>query len=148
MKIPIQLTYMNKNKKSVGAEAAQISPKLSMSLPRLFPDTNALLFLPKNRLFVNENLKFMDLCCLHRYKGFAIQLLFQILPSPPLIRGIIGSWLCCTTFVIISLLLFENVFVTHELVTITNETYINAQSVCDLLWKITRLNLDTRVYKI
>ena len=55
---------MNKNKKSVGVEAAQISPKLSMSLPRLFPDTNALLFLPKNSLFVNENLKFMDLCCL------------------------------------------------------------------------------------
>ena len=55
---------MNKNKKSVGVEAAQISPKLSMSLPRLFPDTNALLLLPKNRLFVNENLKFMDLCCL------------------------------------------------------------------------------------
>jgi len=40
------------NKKSVGVEAAQISPKLSMSLPRLFPDTNALLLLPKNRLFV------------------------------------------------------------------------------------------------
>ena len=38
--------------------------------------------------------------------------------------------------------------ITHELITITNETYINAQSVCDLLWKITRLNLDTRVYKI
>ena len=35
--------------------------------------------------------------------------------------------------------------ITHELVTITNETYINAQSVCDLLWKITRLNLDTPV---
>ena len=52
------------NKKSVGAEAAQISPKLSMSLPRLFPDTNAVSFLPKNRLFVNENLKFMDICCL------------------------------------------------------------------------------------
>ena len=35
--------------------------------------------------------------------------------------------------------------ITHELITITNETYINAQSVCDLLWKITRLNLDTPV---
>jgi hypothetical protein len=31
-----------------------------MSLPRLFPDTNALLFLPKIWLFVNENLKIMD----------------------------------------------------------------------------------------
>ena len=31
--------------------------------------------------------------------------------------------------------------ITHELITITNETYINAQSVCDLLWKISRLNL-------
>ncbi len=35
--------------------------------------------------------------------------------------------------------------ITHELVTITNETYINAQSVCDLLWKITRLNLETPI---
>lgn len=31
--------------------------------------------------------------------------------------------------------------ITHELITITNDTYINAQSVCDLLWKIARLNL-------
>lgn len=31
--------------------------------------------------------------------------------------------------------------ITHELITITNEAYINSQSVCDLLWKITRLNL-------
>ena len=60
MKILYNITYMTKNKKSVGVEAAQISPKLSMSLPRLFPDTNALLLLPKNRLFVNKNLKFMD----------------------------------------------------------------------------------------
>jgi len=52
------------NKKSVGVEAAQISPKLSMSQPRLFPDTNACILLPKNRPFVNENLKFMDVCCL------------------------------------------------------------------------------------
>jgi len=58
------------NKKSVGVEAAQISPKLSMSLPRLFPDTNALLLLPKNRLFVNENLKIMDLWCLQWIRGF------------------------------------------------------------------------------
>ncbi len=58
------------NKKSVGVEAAQISPKLSMSLPRLFPDTNALLLLPKNRLFVNENLKIMALCCLQWIRGF------------------------------------------------------------------------------
>jgi transposase len=35
--------------------------------------------------------------------------------------------------------------ITHELVTITNETYINAQSVCDLLWKIARLNVDTPI---
>jgi len=28
--------------------------------------------------------------------------------------------------------------VTHELIMITNETYINAQSVCDLLWEISR----------
>lgn len=35
--------------------------------------------------------------------------------------------------------------ITHELVTVTNETYINAQSVCDLLWKIARLNLDTPI---
>ena len=35
--------------------------------------------------------------------------------------------------------------ITHELVTITNDAYINAQSVCDLLWKITRLNLKTPV---
>lgn len=32
--------------------------------------------------------------------------------------------------------------ITHELVTVTNDTYINAQSVCDLLWKISRLNLQ------
>lgn len=31
--------------------------------------------------------------------------------------------------------------ITHELITITNETYIDAQSICDLLWKITRLNV-------
>ncbi len=31
--------------------------------------------------------------------------------------------------------------ITHELITITNETYIDAQSVCDLLWKIARSNL-------
>ena len=64
---------MNKNKKSVCVEAAQISPKLSMSLPRLFPDTNALLLLPKNSLFVNENLWIFAVCS--RYKGFAIRLL-------------------------------------------------------------------------
>src|SRR3989338_10523027 len=27
---------------------------------------------------------------------------------------------------------------THELIMITNDTYITAQSVCDLLWEITR----------
>jgi transposase len=30
--------------------------------------------------------------------------------------------------------------VTHELITVTNDTYINAQSVCELLWCISRLN--------
>ena len=32
--------------------------------------------------------------------------------------------------------------VTHQLITITNETYITAQSVCELLWKLANLNLD------
>ncbi len=32
--------------------------------------------------------------------------------------------------------------VTHELVTVTNDTYINAQSVCDLLYKLAALVLD------
>ncbi len=31
--------------------------------------------------------------------------------------------------------------VTHELITVMNDSYINAQSVCDLLWKVARLNL-------
>ena len=35
--------------------------------------------------------------------------------------------------------------ITHELITITNDAYINAQSVCDLLWKIARLNLKTPI---
>ena len=35
--------------------------------------------------------------------------------------------------------------ITHELITITNDTYINAQSVCDMLWKIARLNLQMPV---
>ena len=35
--------------------------------------------------------------------------------------------------------------VTHQLITITNDAYINAHSVCDLLWKIARLNLKTPV---
>ncbi|KOR28161.1 transposase, partial [Achromatium sp. WMS3] len=30
--------------------------------------------------------------------------------------------------------------ITHELITVTNDSYINAQSVCDLLWKLHRLN--------
>lgn len=30
--------------------------------------------------------------------------------------------------------------ITHELVAVTNDTYINAQSVCDLLWKLHELN--------
>jgi len=33
--------------------------------------------------------------------------------------------------------------VTHELITMINDAYINSQSVCDLLWKIARLNLKT-----
>lgn len=32
--------------------------------------------------------------------------------------------------------------ITHELVTITNCSYINSESFCDLLWKIARLNID------
>ncbi len=50
----VAILSVNK-KKSVGVEAAQISPKLSNILPRLFPGTNALLFLPKINLIVNEN---------------------------------------------------------------------------------------------
>jgi len=35
--------------------------------------------------------------------------------------------------------------VTHELVTVTNDTYINAQRVCDLLWRISRLNIGVPI---
>lgn len=35
--------------------------------------------------------------------------------------------------------------ITHELITVTNDSYINAQSVCDMLWKIARLNLQIPV---
>ena len=35
--------------------------------------------------------------------------------------------------------------VTHELVTVTNDTYINAQSFCDLLWHISRLNIGVPI---
>lgn len=31
--------------------------------------------------------------------------------------------------------------ITHELIMITNDSYVNAQSVCDLLWQLYRLNL-------
>jgi len=31
--------------------------------------------------------------------------------------------------------------ITHELITVTNDTYINAPSFCDLLWRISRLNI-------
>ena len=31
--------------------------------------------------------------------------------------------------------------ISHELITVTNESYINAQSVCELLWKISHVNL-------
>ena len=32
--------------------------------------------------------------------------------------------------------------VTHELITVTNDTYINAQSVCELLYKLAALDLS------
>jgi transposase len=35
--------------------------------------------------------------------------------------------------------------VTHELTTVTNDTYINAQSFCDLLWCIARLNIGVPI---
>lgn len=35
--------------------------------------------------------------------------------------------------------------VSHELVTVINNAYINSQSVCELLWKISRLNLQTPI---
>lgn len=35
--------------------------------------------------------------------------------------------------------------VSHELITVVNEAYLDAQSVCDLLWKIYRLNLQVPV---
>ena len=35
--------------------------------------------------------------------------------------------------------------VSHELIMVVNESYINAQSVCDLLWRIHRLNIQTPV---
>lgn len=35
--------------------------------------------------------------------------------------------------------------ISHELITVVNEVYINAQSVCDLLWKIYRMNCRTPV---
>lgn len=35
--------------------------------------------------------------------------------------------------------------ISHELITVSNDVYINSQSVCDLLWKIARLNLKTPV---
>ena len=35
--------------------------------------------------------------------------------------------------------------VTHELITVTNDTYINAQSFCDLLWQIGLLNITVPV---
>lgn len=34
---------------------------------------------------------------------------------------------------------------THELIIVTNDTYINAQSFCDLLWRISRLNLGVPI---
>ncbi len=35
--------------------------------------------------------------------------------------------------------------VTHESITVTNDTYINAQSFCDLFWLISRLNLGVPI---
>jgi transposase len=35
--------------------------------------------------------------------------------------------------------------ITHELITVMNDSYINAQSVCDLLWKVARMNLKLPV---
>lgn len=35
--------------------------------------------------------------------------------------------------------------ITHELFTVTNDSYINAESVCELLWKIASLGLDTPI---
>jgi transposase len=32
--------------------------------------------------------------------------------------------------------------ITHELITVTNETYINAESFCDLLWRIAQLQIQ------
>lgn len=35
--------------------------------------------------------------------------------------------------------------ITHELLTITNDAYINAESFCDLLWKISKLNIEVPI---
>lgn len=35
--------------------------------------------------------------------------------------------------------------ITHELITVTNDSYINAESFCDLLWKISKLNLEVPI---
>ena len=34
---------------------------------------------------------------------------------------------------------------THELITVTNDTYINAQSVCDLLRRIAQLGFEVPI---
>ena len=34
---------------------------------------------------------------------------------------------------------------THELITVTNDTYINAQSVCDLLRRIAQLGFEVQI---
>lgn len=36
--------------------------------------------------------------------------------------------------------------ITHEFISITNSTYINATSVCELLWKLANLNLTIRLF--
>jgi len=38
--------------------------------------------------------------------------------------------------------------ITHQLVTVTNDSYINAQSVCDLLAKLRTLNPDIPIVLI
>ena len=35
--------------------------------------------------------------------------------------------------------------ISHKLITVVNDSYINAQSVCDLLWKLSRQNLKAPI---
>jgi hypothetical protein len=36
--------------------------------------------------------------------------------------------------------------ITHELITVTNDTYITSESVCELLMQLARLNLTVPIY--